>query len=200
VGEGLPVYCLKDPSLRPGGGTDSTLSQTHLIARRPGARTVEGIGRKARLAGIIQDEVPLPQRIRRARSLPRATCSLLFVSSFVSSFVASFATSFDSAFLAPVAVRPAAAQADPWWGQDKALHFSTCFMLAGDGYATTAVMSKRDDHRLLAGLGLAAAVGGGKEVYDKATGGDASLRDLTWDVVGGATGAAISWLIDRYIF
>jgi putative lipoprotein len=73
-------------------------------------------------------------------------------------------------------------------------------MLAGDGYATAAVLSKRESHRLLAGFGLAVAVGAGKEVYDRATGGDASLRDLTWDVVGGATGAAISWLIDRYLF
>jgi putative lipoprotein len=73
-------------------------------------------------------------------------------------------------------------------------------MLAGDGYATMAAMSKRQDHRLLAGFGFAMAVGAGKEVYDRATGGDASLRDLTWDAVGGATGAAISWLIDRYLF
>lgn len=100
-------------------------------------------------------------------------------------------------FMAP---RPAAAQSDPWLGQDKALHFSTCLMLAGDGYATAAVVSKRDSHRLLAGFGFAVAVGAGKEVYDKAGGGDASMRDFTWDLVGGAAGAAISWLIDRYLF
>lgn len=99
-------------------------------------------------------------------------------------------------FLAP---RPAAADTDPWWGQDKALHFTTCFMFAGDGYATAAVLSERESHRLLTGFGLAVVAGAGKEVYDKAGGGDASLRDLTWDVVGGATGAAISWLIDRYL-
>jgi uncharacterized protein YfiM (DUF2279 family) len=73
-------------------------------------------------------------------------------------------------------------------------------MLAGDGYATAAVVSKRDSHRLLAGFGLAVAAGAGKEVYDKAGGGDASMRDFAWDVVGGAAGAAISWLIDRYLF
>jgi putative lipoprotein len=96
--------------------------------------------------------------------------------------------------------RPAVADADPWWGRDKALHFSASFMLAGDGYATAAVLSKRESSRLLAGLGAAAAVGAGKELYDATAGGDASVRDLTWDVVGAATGAAISWLIDRYLF
>jgi len=99
-----------------------------------------------------------------------------------------------------LASRGAAADTDPWWGKDKALHFSVCFMLAGDGYATSAVLSPRESNRFLAGLGVALAAGAGKEVYDKATGGDASVRDLTWDAVGGATGAAISWLIDRYVF
>lgn len=99
-----------------------------------------------------------------------------------------------------LAPRPVSGASDPWWGQDKALHFSACFMLAGDGYATSAVLSKNDGHRWLAGFGLAMAAGAGKEAYDKAGGGDASVRDLAWDVVGGATGAAISWLIDRYLF
>lgn len=101
-----------------------------------------------------------------------------------------------------LAPRPAAAAADPdpWLGRDKALHFSACFMAAGDGYATAAVLSKRDSHRLAAGFGFAVVVGAGKEMLDRADGGDASWRDLTWDVVGAATGAAISWLIDRYLF
>jgi putative lipoprotein len=116
-------------------------------------------------------------RICRAWSLLLAPCSLLF--------------------LAPC---PAAADPDPWWGQDKAVHFSACFMAAGDGYATAAVLSKQGSHRLLAGFGFAVAAGAGKELVDLTGGGDASLRDLTWDVVGGATGAAISWLIDRYLF
>lgn len=95
---------------------------------------------------------------------------------------------------------PASAESDRWWGQDKALHFSTCFMFAGDAYATAAVLSQRESYRALAGFGFAMAAGAGKEVYDKAGGGDASMRDFAWDAVGGATGAAISWLIDRYLF
>jgi putative lipoprotein len=119
----------------------------------------------------------VPPRPRRARSLTLATCLPLLV-----------------------ATSPAVAEPDPWWGQDKALHFSACFLLAGDGYATAAVLSEREAYRLLAGFGLATAVGASKEVYDRSSGGDSSLRDLTWDLVGGATGAAISWIIDRYLF
>jgi putative lipoprotein len=98
------------------------------------------------------------------------------------------------------AVPPVVAEPDPWWGQDKALHFSACFVLAGDGYATAAVLSPRESHRLLASFGVALAAGAAKEAYDRSSDGDASLRDLTWDVVGAATGAAISWIIDRYLF
>jgi putative lipoprotein len=93
-----------------------------------------------------------------------------------------------------------AANGDPWLGQDKALHFSACFMLAGDGYAGVSVFTKRETMRLTAGAGLALAAGAAKEVYDRYSGGDASLRDLTWDVVGAATGTVISWLVDRYLF
>jgi putative lipoprotein len=93
-----------------------------------------------------------------------------------------------------------AADRDPWWGQDKALHFSACFMVAGDGYAGTSLFSKRETTRLGTGAGLAIAAGAAKEVYDRYAGGDASVRDLTWDVVGAATGTMVSWLVDRYLF
>ena len=33
--------------------------------------------------------------------------------------------------------------------------------------------------------------GVGKELWDRHRGGDASLRDLTWDGIGGATGAVV---------
>jgi uncharacterized protein YfiM (DUF2279 family) len=93
-----------------------------------------------------------------------------------------------------------AAEKDPWWGQDKALHLSTCFMVAGDGYAGTSLITHRESVRVAFGVGVAIAAGAAKEVYDKYSGGDASLRDLTWDVVGATTGAMVSWLIDRYLF
>jgi uncharacterized protein YfiM (DUF2279 family) len=80
------------------------------------------------------------------------------------------------------------------------VHFSACLMLAGDGYATAAVLSRQESYRVLAGFAVASAAGAAKEVYDRSSGGDASLRDLTWDVIGGVTGAAVSWIVDRCLF
>ena len=90
--------------------------------------------------------------------------------------------------------------ADPWWGKDKALHFSASSLIAIDGYAAASLVSKREAVRASAGSLLAFTAGAAKEVYDKHAGGDPSLRDLTWDVIGAATGTALSWLVDRFLF
>jgi putative lipoprotein len=93
----------------------------------------------------------------------------------------------------------ASAQAsDPWFGRDKALHFGVSAALAGDGYAVGAAFSDRTAPRLATGAGLALAAGLGKEIYDLSGHGDASWRDLTWDLVGAATGIAIAWGIDTF--
>lgn len=93
-----------------------------------------------------------------------------------------------------------ASERDPWFGRDKALHFSATALLACDGYATAAVFTKRESVRLAAGAGVGLAAGAAKEVYDRYSGGDASMRDLTWDAVGAAASSFVSWLIDRYLF
>jgi putative lipoprotein len=103
-----------------------------------------------------------------------------------------------------LAARPCRASgrddADPWWGKDKALHFSASALIAADGYAAASLVSKREAVRVGAGSLLALAAGVAKEVYDTYAGGDPSPRDLTWDVVGAATGTALSWLVDRLLF
>jgi len=96
--------------------------------------------------------------------------------------------------------RAQAADPDPWFGRDKAMHFSVSFALAGDGYAGAAGASKRTSVRLVAGAGIAFSAGIAKEVCDRSSGGDASWRDLTWDAVGTATGTLVAWLVDRYLF
>jgi putative lipoprotein len=96
--------------------------------------------------------------------------------------------------------RARAAEPDPWLGRDKALHFGATFALAGGGYAGTALVSPRPSVRAAAGAGLGLSAGIAKEVYDRCAGGDASWRDLTWDVVGTATGVLVAWLLDRYVF
>jgi uncharacterized protein YfiM (DUF2279 family) len=75
---------------------------------------------------------------------------------------------------------------DPWFGRDKALHFSFSAVLAGGGYGGAALLTQSEDRRwrLLAGAGLALGAGIGKELYDLSGHGDASARDLAWDAIG----------------
>jgi putative lipoprotein len=91
---------------------------------------------------------------------------------------------------------------DPWFGRDKALHFSFSAALAGGGYGGAALLTRSDDRRwrLLAGAGLALTAGIGKELYDLSGHGDASVRDLAWDAIGTATGLLVAWAIDRLLF
>lgn len=99
-----------------------------------------------------------------------------------------------------LAPRARAAPPDPWFACDKALHFGVTFTLAGGGYAGAALVSPRESVRAAAGAGLGLGTGIAKEVYDRYSGGDASWRDLTWDVVGTASGVLMAWLLDRYVF
>ena len=86
--------------------------------------------------------------------------------------------------------------ADPWFGRDKALHFSASASIAIAGYGGTALAT--DDRRVRIGVasGVALAAGLGKEAWDAAGHGDPSGRDLAWDVVGTATGVLLAWTID----
>ena len=44
---------------------------------------------------------------------------------------------------------------------------------------------------------VTAAAGIGKELWDRSRGRDASLRDLTWDAVGGVSAAVVIRQVDR---
>jgi putative lipoprotein len=94
---------------------------------------------------------------------------------------------------------PAAAQ-DAWLGRDKALHFGATFALAGIGYAGGAALSREPVVRLGVGATLAMGAGIAKEMADRSGHGDPSLKDLTWDALGTATGLLTAWLIDHYVF
>ena len=88
---------------------------------------------------------------------------------------------------------------DAWFGRDKALHFSFSAALAAGGYAGASLWTDDRGSRLLVGGGVAVAAGVGKELFDLSGQGDASARDLTWDLVGAATGLLIAWTIDRLL-
>lgn len=96
---------------------------------------------------------------------------------------------------APLA-RAAAQEADPWWGRDKLLHFSATGSLAVIGYANASMLTESRPARAVTGGALAVSVGAAKELWDLDGHGDASWRDLTWDVVGAATGVLLSLGVD----
>ena len=93
-----------------------------------------------------------------------------------------------------------ATNADPWFAHDKYLHGSVSAGLALTGYGAAALTTKDVRWRLGAGATLALSAGVAKEMVDLAGPGDASWRDFTWDVVGTATGLAIAYLLDAYVF
>ncbi len=91
---------------------------------------------------------------------------------------------------------PANAEDDPWWGEDKALHFSFSAVIAAGGYGVAVPFSEERWHRALFGGGLAVTAGAAKEGYDATGAGSPSYRDFTWDVVGAATGVGLALLLD----
>jgi putative lipoprotein len=96
-----------------------------------------------------------------------------------------------------------AADADPWFGHDKLLHFEATTSLAVVGYAGASFATDDRRLRVAAGASLAIGVGAAKELWDLDGHGDASWRDFTWDVVGAATGvlvaSAVDWLVHRFV-
>lgn len=89
-----------------------------------------------------------------------------------------------------------AADEDPWWGRDKALHFGVSATIAGVGYATSSLWLDRRWQRATAGGSLALAAGLAKEGWDMTGAGNPSYRDLTWDLAGALAGVGVAWAID----
>jgi putative lipoprotein len=85
---------------------------------------------------------------------------------------------------------------DRWWARDKALHFSVSSALAAGGYGVGSLLLERRWQRASFGAGVALTAGVGKELYDEATYGGASYKDLVFDVAGTLVGVTAAWLID----
>ncbi len=97
---------------------------------------------------------------------------------------------------APGAARAESADADPWWGRDKLIHFSASASLAIVGYAGTSMGTESRPARAAGGAALAIGAGAAKELWDLDGHGDASWRDLTWDLIGATTGVLLSLAVD----
>jgi putative lipoprotein len=89
-----------------------------------------------------------------------------------------------------------AEDADPWFGHDKRLHFEASASLAVVGYAGASFQTDDRPTRATVALTLALGAGVGKELWDLTGHGDPSWRDLTWDVVGAASGVLVALAID----
>ena len=93
---------------------------------------------------------------------------------------------------------PVALASDEWLGRDKVLHLAAGGALAAVGYQTAALWTTEPVVRAGSGVMLAMGAGLAKEMYDRTSGGDPSLRDVAWDAVGAATGILVTWLIHRF--
>ncbi|WP_200883802.1 YfiM family protein [Archangium violaceum] len=105
--------------------------------------------------------------------------------------------------LVPLSARgaePEIPSLDDWFGQDKALHYGVSVGLAGAGYAGGALLFEAPEARWLSGAGVALGAGVAKELYDAGRGSFFSFKDLTWDVLGTATGLGLAWAVDRLFF
>ena len=89
-----------------------------------------------------------------------------------------------------------AQEADSWFGRDKALHFAASASLATVAYAGASLVTDDRPTRIVVAATVALAAGVFKEVWDLSGHGDASWRDLTWDVVGTTTGVLFAYGID----
>jgi putative lipoprotein len=93
----------------------------------------------------------------------------------------------------------ASSDPDPWFGRDKALHFSVSAGIAMGSYAVAASLLDARGHALLVAGGFTLAVGAGKETLDLTGFGDPSWKDFTWDAIGTLSGLVVAWGIDLLV-
>ena len=129
-----------------------------------------------------------PRRQRPASRAGRCVCFSLLVS-------------LTATLAGPPVARAESANTDPWFGRDKLSHFAASGALAVVGYATASMLTEDRPLRIGAGAALAVGAGVAKELWDLEGHGDASWRDLGWDLIGAATGLLVSvgvdWTVHR---
>jgi putative lipoprotein len=96
----------------------------------------------------------------------------------------------------PALATPPAADPDPWFGRDKALHFGVSTAIAGTGYGLSSLGTQDIRIRIAFGAGAGILAGAAKELLDLSGTGDPSWKDFAWDVIGTAVGVGIAISID----
>ena len=86
---------------------------------------------------------------------------------------------------------------DTWFGADKAKHFFTAAFvqtLSFGGFRSTGLSRNAS---LLGATAVSSAVSVGKEIRDRASGGEFSVKDVTWDAAGIASATILLRRTDR---
>jgi putative lipoprotein len=100
-------------------------------------------------------------------------------------------------WLSPLGVR--AADPDPFWGRDKALHFGASAAIAAGGYAVGTGLWDERWKAIALGGGIALGAGALKEGLDAAGLGHPSWNDFAWDAIGAACGTAVALVVDMAV-
>jgi putative lipoprotein len=90
----------------------------------------------------------------------------------------------------------AAQSTDPWFGPDKARHFTLSALITSGGYGVSTFLTESIPVRVAFGASVGITAGAAKELFDLAGFGHPSFRDFAWDVFGTAVGVGISVAFD----
>lgn len=81
---------------------------------------------------------------------------------------------------------------DPWFGVDKVKHFFMSAFITSVSYSALQLARANHSSAMTGAIGVSMAIGIGREVHDMRVPGNLfSVRDLTWDAIGTAAGAAL---------
>ena len=80
---------------------------------------------------------------------------------------------------------------DGWFGPDKLQHFFTSAFVQSLGYGALRRAGSENGPAMAGASAVTAALGIGKEVYDRRTKGDFSVRDLVWDAAGAGSASLL---------
>jgi uncharacterized protein YfiM (DUF2279 family) len=81
--------------------------------------------------------------------------------------------------------------ADPWFAPDKLKHFFMSAFIQSLSYGALRVVKMSHGQALATATTVTVTIGIGKEVHDRRTHQDFSLRDLAWDGIGGAAASLV---------
>lgn len=85
---------------------------------------------------------------------------------------------------------------DPFFGADKAKHFTISAALAASGYGLSALAIKGPKNRAVMGATFSIGIGYSKEVLDAVGFGTPSWKDFVWDVIGSGVGVGLAVALD----